>query len=118
MSIQSNLLKYKGYTGSVEYSLEDRCLYGKILFIDDLITYEGNTIDELEEAFKYMVDDYLKTCEEIGKNPQKSYSGTFNVRVQPEVHQALASIAKTKGITLNELVKDAFNSYVNYSEIC
>lgn len=115
MATSNNLLKYKNYMGSIEYSLEDRCLCGKILFIDDLVTYEGNTIDELEESFKYMVDDYLKTCKEIGKEPQKSYSGTFNVRVQPEVHQTLACIAKIKGMTLNDVVKDAFRNYVSYS---
>ena len=60
-----------------------------------------------------MVNDYLETCKELNKIPQKSYSGTFNVRVQPEIHQALVSIAKTKKSTLNDIVKDAFKNYVS-----
>ena len=65
------VLKYKNYTGSVEYDLTDKFLFGKILFIDDLVTYEGNTVEELEKAFHDMVDDYLETCKETLKETNK-----------------------------------------------
>lgn len=68
MNKASNTLKYKGYTGSIEYSPEDKCFFGKILFIDDLVLYEGYTTGELEKSFKYMVDDYLETCKEMSKS--------------------------------------------------
>lgn len=110
------MLKYKNYIGSVEYDLTDKCLFGKILFIDDLVTYEGNTIEELENAFHEMVDDYLETCKEIGKEPQKAYSGSFNIRTTPEIHQALAEIAKMENVSLNKLIIAIFSSFVEDSE--
>lgn len=108
----NNLLKYKNYIGSIEYDLTDKCLFGKILFIDDLITYEGYTIDELENAFHKMVDDYLETCKAIGKEPQKTYSGNFNIRISPEIHQTLAEIAKKENISLNKLIAAIFNNFL------
>lgn len=112
----NNLLKYKNYIGSVEYDLTDKCLFGKILFIDDLVTYEGYTIEELENAFHEMVDDYLETCRTIGKEPQKAYSGNFNIRTSPEIHQALAEIAKMENVSLNKLIIAIFNNFVEDSE--
>ena len=111
----NNLLKYKNYIGSVEYDLTDKCLFGKILFIDDLVTYEGSTIEELENAFHEMVDDYLETCKEIGKEPQKAYSGNFNIRTSPEIHQALAEIAKIENVSLNKLIMTIFSNFVENS---
>lgn len=110
---EQNLLKYKNYTGSVECNLTEKFLYGKILFIDDLIMYEGNTIEELEQSFQYMVDDYIETCKELGKAPQKAYSGTFNVRPGAEIHQALSEIATIENISLNKLIVNIFKDYVN-----
>lgn len=110
---KDKFLKYKNYVGSVDYDLTEKCLFGKILFIDDLVTYEGNTIDELEKAFCSMVDDYLETCKEIGKEPQKAYSGTFNIRTTPEIHQALAEIAKIQKSSLNNLIATIFYTFIN-----
>ena len=109
---KDNFLKYKNYIGSVEYDLTDKCLYGKILFIDDLVTYEGETIEELENAFHEMVDDYLETCKELGKIPQKVYSGSFNVRTGPQIHQALAEIAELENISLNKLIVNIVSDFV------
>ena len=110
------VLKYKNYIGSVEYDLTDKFLFGKILFIDDLVTYEGNTIEDLEKAFHDMVDDYLETCKEIGKEPQKGYSGNFNIRTTPEIHQTLVEIAKMKNVSLNKLIVTIFNNFIEDSE--
>ncbi len=110
---KDNFLKYKNYIGSVEYDLTDKCLYGRILFIDDLITYEGETIEELENSFHEMVDDYLATCKELGKTPQKAYSGSFNVRTGPQIHQALAEIAELENISLNKLIVNIVSDFVN-----
>ena len=75
-------LKYKGYTGSVEYSEEDQCLFGKVQgMTKDSISYEGNTVDELTSDFHGAVDDYLKLCEEKGVSPRKPYTGVLNVRL-------------------------------------
>lgn len=108
----NNVLKYKNYVGSVEYNLTEKFLYGKILFIDDLIMFEGNTIEELENSFKEMVDEYLETCKELGKTPQKAYSGSFNVRTGATIHQALAEIAEIENISLNKLIINIFTDFV------
>ena len=73
-------LTYKGYTGTIEASIEDNCLHGQILLIDDIITYEGTTVENNKAAFEEAVNRYLAYCEKTGKPANKPYSGTFNVR--------------------------------------
>lgn len=63
------LLKYKDYTGSVDYSEEDNCLYGKVLGMSkDMITYEGQDVNELRKDFEGAIDDYLIVCKAKDKN--------------------------------------------------
>jgi predicted HicB family RNase H-like nuclease len=108
-------LKHKGYMGSIDVSPEDNCLHGKILFIRDIVTYEGQTVDELKQAFVEAVEDYLATCEELGRESQKPFSGSFNVRVGPELHKAAVEQAYRKDISLNELVKCALEENLAHS---
>lgn len=98
------VLNYNGYTGSIEVSIEDNCVHGKILFIDDLITYESEVVQEIEASFKAAVDRYLAYCERIGKPANKQYSGSFNVRTGPELHREVCKTAHRKGVSLNEFV--------------
>lgn len=102
-----NILKYKGFIGSVNFSAEDRAFYGKIEGVNDLVTFEGTTVDELEEAFKYMVEEHIQDCEQEGKPAEKSYKGSFNVRISPDLHRQAAQIASIQGITLNQLIQRA-----------
>lgn len=106
-------LNYKGYIGSAEISIEDACLHGRILFIDDLVTYEGETVPGIQEAFQEAVDRYLAHCQRVGKSANKPYSGSFNVRIGPELHSKAAKIAYQKKIKLNEFVKQAVQSSIN-----
>ena len=99
-------MKYKGYTGSVEYSEEDNCLFGKVMGLSkDAITYEGQTVDELRQDFEGAVDDYLEGCAARGVAPSRPYSGTFNVRVSPEIHSTIAMLAQQAGISINAFVR-------------
>jgi predicted HicB family RNase H-like nuclease len=101
-------LKYKGYTGSVEYSEEDKCLFGKVQGLSkDSITYEGSTVEELTDDFESAIDEYLQLCEEKGIQPRKPYSGVLNVRLSPEVHSGAAMAAQKAGITINAFIKNA-----------
>ncbi len=102
-----NVIKYKGFIGSVNFSAEDRAFYGKVEGINDLVTFEGTTVDELEEAFKYMVEEHIQDCEQEGKPAEKSYKGSFNVRISPDLHRQAAQIASIQGITLNQLIQRA-----------
>ena len=106
-----NVLKYKNYIGSVEFSDEDDCLFGKILFLPNhtLISYEGSTISELRKDFEEAVDDYIRRCEELGLAPQKSYSGSMNVRISPSMHAKVAEGAASEGISINAFIKEAID---------
>lgn len=105
-------LEYQGYIGSVEMDREARCFHGKIEFIQDLVTFEGASFKELEREFRAAVKDYLATCKKVGREPDVPFSGTFNVRVGPELHKRLAIAARKSGRSLNELVKDAIEKSV------
>lgn len=102
-----NTLKYKGYVGSVAYSEPDRVFFSKIEGIDDLVNYEGESVTELTAAFHEAVDDYLAYCEDHGLKPEKSYTGTFNVRISPMTHREIANLASEEGISINAFVKKA-----------
>jgi predicted HicB family RNase H-like nuclease len=108
-------LQYKGYSGSIEASIEDRCIHGKILFISDLVTYEAQTIDELEKEFKIAVDDYLEFCKEIDKEPEKPFKGALNVRIGEERHRKAAILASNKKATINNIIVKALDEYLNHS---
>lgn len=112
----SELLTYKGYYGTVHYSAEDEVFYGKVHAINDLVNFEGSSVDELKSAFQESVDDYLQTCEELGKKPNKTFKGSFNVRISPELHQRAAVYAQENSISLNELIKRAIARLVGGNE--
>ena len=99
------LLKHKGYYGSVEFSAEDNCLFGQIQFINALVTYEGESVAEIEQSFKDSVEDYIKMCKQLGYEPEKSCKGSFNVRIGSELHRNALICAKNMGVNLNEFVK-------------
>lgn len=98
------MMKYKGYIGYVEYDDDAKIFHGEVVGLSDIITFQGKSVDELEQAFKDSVDDYLKWCRERGEKPEKTFSGTFNLRIPPELHAKLAFQAKTMGISLNSYV--------------
>lgn len=107
-----NILEYKEMKGSVEYSPEDDCLFGKILFIDDLILYEGQSLDELKKDFQSAVDDYLEDCKKTAKSIKKKFKGTFNIRISPELHEKVALTAQSKHKSINNVVIEALKKYV------
>ncbi|MFS4457029.1 type II toxin-antitoxin system HicB family antitoxin [Maribacter sp. 2304DJ31-5] len=108
----ADYLKHKDYLGSVDFSSEDGVLYGKVIGVNDLVTYEGTSVEELNKAFIDSVEDYLATCKEIDKEPNKFFKGVFNVRTSNEIHRELSMIAEKKKMKLNELVNKAFDFLV------
>jgi predicted HicB family RNase H-like nuclease len=105
----SDIIQYQNYYASVQFSSADEVFYGKILGINDLVSFEGSSVKELKQSFKEAVEDYLETCEAIGKVPEKTYKGTFNVRVPSNLHKEAALFAAGHNITLNEFVKLALS---------
>jgi len=105
-------LEYKGYTGSIEYSKEDDLLYGKVLGIQGLISFEGKTGKELEIDFKEAIDTYLADCKNDGVTPEKPFKGSFNVRVSPRLHQKAALLAMEDKMSLNNFVAESLRERI------
>ena len=114
---KNTLLKYKGYLGSVDFDLGAGVLYGKIQFINDTVTYEALSLPELQDEFEVAVKDYLETCSLIGKEPQKTYSGTFNVRVGEDLHRESVICSTKNGVNLNEFCRAAIAEKINANKV-
>ena len=108
----NDTLTYKQFIGSVHFSDRDKAFFGKIEGINDLVTFEGRSVEELTTAFDEAVEDYLELCREAGKEPLKSVKGSFNVRIPTELHRQALSRAAREGISLNRLVKKAIEREV------
>ncbi|KQN33374.1 DNA repair protein [Pedobacter sp. Leaf41] len=94
---------------SVHYNSEDEVFFGKVIGINDLITFEGSSVSELKNGFFEAVDDYLETCKELGKSPDKTYKGVFNLRISSSLHKQVALSASQYKMTLNDFVKTALS---------
>lgn len=106
-------MNYKGYIGKVEYDEDAHIFSGEVINTRTVITFQGTSVDELEREFKNSIDDYLEWCKEDNIEPEKPYSGKFNVRLTPELHQKVATKAKILGISLNTLVEQAIEDKIN-----
>jgi len=106
--MNDNTLKIGGYEARI--GLDEDTFYGRILGIDAVITFEGRTHDELKQAFQDTLKDYLELCELQGRDPQRSYSGQFRVRISPEAHRAAANAAEVSNMSLNKWVSKAINA--------
>lgn len=108
----SRMMEYKGYHASVDFDAEDRIFIGKVFGIVDSLNFHGTSVDELESMFHQSIDNYLDMCTKYGKEPNKEYKGSFNVRLSPELHRALVLKAKNQNKTLNQYVVNALETYI------
>jgi predicted HicB family RNase H-like nuclease len=113
MKAANDQLEYKGYTGTVRYSHEDKLFWGKLDGIKATVSYEGRDVDSLEKAFRESVDDYLDLCKQEGIEPEKPFKGTFNVRMPRELHRELAYYAQKENMNLNSAVRQAVEYFLN-----
>src|SRR5688572_672243 len=104
-----DILEYKTYYATVHFNAEDEVFHGKIIGINDLVSFEGTTVPQLKKAFHEAVDDYLDLCKELGKEPEKAYKGSFNVRIPSELHRQAVQYATMKNMSLNDFVRQAIN---------
>lgn len=96
------MLEYKGYVGTVE--ADDGAFIGRVTGLRDVITFEGETFAEVEQAFRDSIDDYLAFCAERGELPDRPYSGKIPLRVDPEIHRRAAQRAQAEGVSLNQWI--------------
>ena len=100
------MIKYKGYFGEAFFDSEAKIFHGEVIGLKDVITFQGKTVDEIEQAFKDSVDDYLDWCKERGEQPEKTYSGNIRLRMDRGLHANLALEAARQGISLNDLINE------------
>jgi predicted HicB family RNase H-like nuclease len=105
-------MEYKGYVATVIFDEEANLFHGEVLNLRDVITFEGETVNELKQAFHDSIDDYLEYCAERGEDPEKPYSGRFVVRVDPELHKTIAIEAQKRGQSINSLVSEALSKAI------
>jgi predicted HicB family RNase H-like nuclease len=111
----SQTLDYRGYSGSVLYSAEDKILHGRIVGIRDAVSYEGKDVKGLEKNFRAAVDEYLQFCEAEGKTPDTPFKGSFNVRLSPDLHKRAALYAAEHDRKLNAVVQDALQEFLAHA---
>jgi predicted HicB family RNase H-like nuclease len=104
------MMEYKGYIGRVEYDGDSDTFHGVVVGTRDVITFEGRSVEELHEALKDSVDTYLEVCKEAGKSPERPCSGNFVVRIDPELHRAIATLAALSDTSLNAWVAEVFKT--------
>lgn len=98
------MLKYKGYLGHVTYDDEAKIFHGEVSLVKDVVTFQGKHVDELEDAFRESVDDYLEWCKELNQSPERPFSGKLHIRLTPELHAKLFTEAKYAGLSLNSYI--------------
>lgn len=97
-------MKYKGYIGQVTFDEDAKIFHGEVIGLKDVITFQGESVKELEQAFKDSINDYLELCQERGESPEKTFSGKLHLRMSPILHANLALEAARNGISLNDYI--------------
>lgn len=106
------MMEYQGYMGKVEFDDEARLFHGEVLNTRDVITFQGQSVDELEAAFRESIDDYLACCKARGETPERPYSGQFVTRLPPQLHREVSTAAALAGKSLNAWVVDRLQEAV------
>jgi len=101
------MMEYKGYIGKAEYDDEGGIFFGEVIGLRDVVTFKGSSVKELQRSFRESIDDYLAFCRRMGKTPDIPASGRLILRIPPELHSRVASVAKSEGRSLNTWVADA-----------
>lgn len=112
-----NILEYKGYLTKIEYSVEDKVIFGKIEGIKDLILFESDKTEDIENKFQEAVDEYLDFCKNVNKIPDKQFSGSFNVRINSDLHKNLALYGIRNNQSLNSVVENALSNFMKYKNL-
>ncbi len=108
--MNNNTMVYRGYSASMTFDIDDKIIVGRVLDIDDIISFHGSSVAEFETNFHVVVDDYIAACVQLGSTPEKPASGKLMLRVNPNVHAAALKAAALSGISLNKWAEQALSS--------
>jgi predicted HicB family RNase H-like nuclease len=100
------MIEYKGYIGHVEFDDEAEIFHGEVINTRDVITFQGKTVDEIKQAFRDSVEDYLDYCAKLGQSPEKPFTGKFMLRIPPDLHRKIYVAAKESGESINAWIKE------------
>lgn len=106
----TNTMAYRGYTASMTFDADDKIIVGRVLRVDGIITFHGESVAEFESNFHMVVDDYIAACESFGDKPEKPASGRMMLRVSPNVHAAAIKAATRGGLSLNKWAEQALST--------
>lgn len=107
------MLNYKGFFGHVMYDDEAKIFHGEVINTRTVITFQGESVSEIEQAFKDSVDDYLDWCKERNKEPEKPFSGKFVLRISPELHREICLQAKEHNSSINSYIVETLKKEVS-----
>lgn len=108
----NSMLEYNGYHATVTYDADDDLFIGEVFGIADSLSFHGSSIDELKQMFANCIDNYLDLCKQTGKEPEKEFKGSFNVRIPSGLHKQISMLAAQQKITLNQYVVNALSKSV------
>jgi predicted HicB family RNase H-like nuclease len=108
----NNFLEYKGYSGTVEYSAADNILFGSVLGLKGLISYEGSSVQSLKEDFEGAIDDYLDMCKEEKVTPEKPYDGRFSIQIPSDLHKNIDLYSISHGMSFDSAVEKALEDFL------
>ena len=100
------MLKYRRYAGLVEYDDEEGIFHGEVVDLKDVITFQGQSVEKLEQAFRESIDDYLEFCLERGEEPDKPFSGRLMLRLSTALHRKVYVTALKEGKSLNQWIAE------------
>jgi predicted HicB family RNase H-like nuclease len=107
-----NIMKVDGYHAKIEYDDELDLFRGEILGLSGGADFYGKNPKELRAEFKKSLQVFLDVCQEKGIEPRRSFSGKFNLRIPPELHEKLAIEAQAQGKSINTLAQEALQERV------
>lgn len=106
----SNTMIYKGYAASMAFDAEDKIIVGRVVDVDDVVAFHGESVADFEARFHEVVDGYIAACEKLGDKPEKPASGRLMLRIAPAVHAAAVRAAAASGVSLNKWAEQALKS--------
>lgn len=112
----STMMEYNGYHAKIEYDSESSIFVGEVFGIVDSLNFHGTTVEELTNMFHQCIDNYLEMCKTFGKEPNREFKGSFNVRVSSELHKKATLEAAKQNITLNQFVANAIEKAFDTNE--
>jgi len=107
------MMKYKEYLAYVTFDAEADIFHGEVINIRDVITFQGKSTDELKQAFKDSVEDYLEFCNEREEKPDKPFSGHFTINLSPELHRKIIFAIEKSGKNRENWITEIFEQAVS-----